>query len=82
MKCYDCAVNDGVAEAVGICSICGRAVCLKHATMQHLPQHRVSEAGIGGPIVRLPHDRPRLVCQECDAAVEGRESGVVRDGMA
>ena len=81
MKCYDCATDDRVAEAVGICSICGRAVCLNHATMQHLPQHRVSEAGIGGPIVRLPQERPRLVCQECGTAVGGRESGVVRGGM-
>ena len=76
MRCYDCALEAKAEEAVGVCRSCGRATCLAHGTMQRLPQYRRSEAGIGGPMVRLPEDKPRWVCHECEAAgvtVDSRE---------
>ena len=73
MRCYDCAVEDRVEEAVGICVVCGRGVCLRHARLQHLPQFYLSGAGIGGPVRRRAQDRARVVCTECEAAVGQRE---------
>lgn len=68
MKCYDCTTEGKPEDAVAVCRSCGRATCLAHGTMRHLPQYRRSEAGIGGPIVRLPADKPRWLCHECEAA--------------
>ncbi len=73
MQCYDCAAQTKAADAVGICVLCGRGVCLQHAQLQHLPQFRNAGTGMGGPVVRSAHDRPRLVCRECAAAVGPRE---------
>ena len=70
MRCYDCAVEGKAEEAVGVCMSCGRATCLAHGTMQHLPQYRRSTGGIGGPMIRLPVDRSRLVCNDCAASAD------------
>jgi len=82
MRCYDCAVEGKVEEAVGVCLSCGRATCLAHGTMQHVPQYRRSEGGIGGPMLRLPRDRPRWVCHECARAESetAEQSDEGRDG--
>ena len=65
MNCYDCAMEGNATPAVGVCVLCGAAVCTDHAVRQRLPQWRTSGGGIGGPAVRAPHDRRRLVCELC-----------------
>ena len=67
MNCYDCAANGAAQSAVGICALCGAAVCSDHGVMQSLPQFRQSSGGIGGPTVRVEHARRRLVCADCAA---------------
>ena len=68
MRCHACAVSDKTEPAVGMCASCGRAVCLEHSVVRHIPQYRRSSGGIGGPMIRLPVDRRRLLCTECEAA--------------
>ena len=65
MNCYDCSLAGERAVAVGVCALCGMAVCREHSVLQHLPQIKPSGGGIGGPMVRAPHDQRRLVCTEC-----------------
>ena len=65
MRCYDCATEGKAEEALGICVVCGRAVCLTHSRLQRVPQFRKTEGGIGGPYVRCAQDKARLVCREC-----------------
>jgi len=69
MNCYECAVQGESREAVGICRLCGRAACPEHSCVQHMPQFEDRGVGMGGPVVRLPQDRPRFVCRECQAVV-------------
>jgi hypothetical protein len=71
MRCYDCAIEGKAEEAVGVCTSCGRATCLEHGKVQHVPQYRRSQGGIGGPIVRAGVDRTRWVCRECKASAAG-----------
>jgi len=70
MKCYDCAGHEKSTDAVGICVLCGRAVCIEHSHLQHFPQHFAAETGMATQFAQCEHDRPRLVCGECKAATE------------
>lgn len=69
MKCHECALHGDAEDAVGICADCGRAACVEHSRVQHVPQFRNTGGGAGGPFVRLPSDRRRFVCRQCDSAV-------------
>jgi hypothetical protein len=69
MHCHACAVEGKSEPAVGLCTGCGRAVCLEHSVVRRTPQYRRSTGGIGGPMIRLPVDRSRLLCTDCDAAL-------------
>jgi len=75
MQCHACAVGGKSEPAVGMCASCGRAVCLEHSVVRHIPQYRRSAGGIGGPLIRLPVDRTRLLCSECEAA--NRAAGAI-----
>jgi len=67
VNCYDCALTGKDRSALGVCVLCGAAVCREHGVMQALPQYRQTGGGIGGPLVRAPHDQRRLVCRHCAA---------------
>lgn len=70
MRCYDCAVGGRSSEAAGVCHGCGRAICLDHSVLQHLPQHyRISDGMIGSK-VRCKLDQARLVCHECEKSLD------------
>ena len=59
--------NPQSETAVGICQSCGRGTCVAHGRVTHAPRFRRSTGGIGGPVVRVPGDRPRWLCLECHA---------------
>ncbi len=37
MECYTCAKKKTKSEAVAVCSICGKGLCLDHAVERDLP---------------------------------------------
>ncbi|SDM14097.1 Uncharacterized protein SAMN05660860_01894 [Geoalkalibacter ferrihydriticus] len=37
MNCYSCAKKNHIIEAVAVCSVCGKGLCLDHAVERELP---------------------------------------------
>lgn len=58
MRCYSCARSDQATEAVAVCSVCGRGLCMDHSTERNLPLvRRVSGWGDRS----LVH----ILCEDC-----------------
>jgi hypothetical protein len=65
MNCFDCSASDRSTEAVAICSGCGAAVCLDHATVT--ARWLTRTAAINRTIVVGPPTRT-LMCRLCHEA--------------
>lgn len=37
MKCYSCIKADQAVEAVAVCAVCGKGLCVDHAIERDLP---------------------------------------------
>ncbi|MDW7733027.1 MAG: DUF2180 family protein [Methanolobus sp.] len=61
MKCYDCMEGEKDTEAVCVCIVCGKGLCMDHSKEFELP------VSVGKPphVQRLPQGLPRLMCQYC-----------------
>ena len=65
MNCYDCAMADRTAAAVGICHDCGAGICADHATAT--PHHLTRMVPLGRKVPIEPAART-IRCQICAAA--------------
>lgn len=61
MICYDCMEAKKNTEAVCVCIVCGKGLCIDHAKELELP------VSVGTPphVERLPMGLPRLMCKYC-----------------
>jgi len=68
MKCYQCAKMGKNTDAVGICIVCGMAVCREHLRREEIPVLK------GDYIVRLQskdvEHRLRILCIPCHEALK------------
>lgn len=62
LKCYECAINGVTEEAVAICIMCGKGMCMEHAKRVDLP---IWQGGYPTPVKVLKKGLPRFICQEC-----------------
>lgn len=62
LKCYECAINDVTEEAVAMCIMCGKGMCMEHAKRVDLP---IWQGGYPAPVKILKKGLPRFICQEC-----------------
>lgn len=37
LKCYDCLENNKDSEAVGVCIVCGKGLCMEHIKQVEFP---------------------------------------------
>jgi len=68
LKCYDCMQEAKENEAVSVCIVCGKGLCMEHV--------KVLEVPMKGGTYPLPHKMlkkglPRMVCQECVDTILG-----------
>lgn len=59
MMCLECTAADQESRAVGVCDVCGAAVCLTHASITYRPGHPAGPSGLNQPASR------RLTCKFC-----------------
>ena len=67
MKCYICAEQGKHSDAVGVCIVCGMAVCREHMIREETP------VWDGTYPVRLKQDLEhvkRIICPPCHAALK------------
>ncbi len=67
MKCYICAEQGKHSDAVGVCIVCGMAVCREHMIREETP------IWDGSYPVRLKPDLEhikRIICPPCHAALK------------
>ncbi len=62
LKCYECAINDVTEEAVAMCIMCGKGLCMEHAKRVDLP---IWQGGYPTPVKVLKKGLPRFICREC-----------------
>jgi hypothetical protein len=58
LKCYDCSEDNKVNEAVGVCIVCGKGLCIQHIKQIELPM----KGGYPLPHLTLKKDLPRMMC--------------------
>jgi hypothetical protein len=62
LRCYECAEKESVEEAVALCIMCGKGLCMEHSHRIDLP---IWEGGYPAPVKLLKKGLPRFVCREC-----------------
>ena len=67
MKCYVCAKQGNDTDAVGICIVCGMGLCMEHAIRE---ERSVWEGGYPFPAQKVKITLPRILCQDCSAAIK------------
>jgi hypothetical protein len=72
MRCYPCAGQGKVNEAVAICVVCGMGICADHAIREELLVEDIIDWGLGQEKVRYPYPLPRMICPDCKRAIEQR----------
>ena len=65
MNCFTCDMEGKAEPAIGVCHVCGRAVCRKHLVIKHLPIRRKVASGMGFRVEVLPGKQSRILCLEC-----------------
>lgn len=58
MKCYPCAKTNQANEAVAVCSVCGKGLCLRHAVEKDLPLVQRVSGWVDQSLVHI-------LCEEC-----------------
>jgi hypothetical protein len=69
LRCYDCLEENKVNEAVGVCIVCGKGLCIEHIKQVEYPM----KGGYPLPHLTLKKDLPRMLCQECINTTLGQE---------
>jgi hypothetical protein len=69
LKCYDCAEENKTNEAVGVCIVCGKGICMEHVKQVELPM----KGEYPLPHLTLKKDLPRMMCRECINTTLGEE---------
>ncbi|MFF6997856.1 DUF2180 family protein [Streptomyces sp. NPDC008313] len=64
MHCYDCTLLGEFGDAVGVCHLCGAAVCVRHVHVADVPVQQL--AGVG--TATSPRAARRMSCLTCRAA--------------
>ncbi|HIH75443.1 MAG TPA: DUF2180 family protein, partial [Methanosarcina sp.] len=59
--------NNRDSEAVGVCIVCGKGLCIEHIKQVEFPM----KGGYPLPKVTLKKDLPRMMCRECIDATLG-----------
>lgn len=75
MKCYDCAKLGKDTEAVTICIVCGKGICMEHSLRENLPLVDIVDWGFGKEEHRYPIDIPKFLCADCKSAIDIRRKG-------
>jgi len=61
MKCYDCMEDGKDTEAVSVCIVCGKGLCMEHTKIMELP---VTSGEY--PDFKVCHKGlPRMMCNYC-----------------
>ena len=69
LKCYDCLENNKDSEAVGVCIVRGKGLCMEHIKQVEFPM----KGGYPLPELKLKKDLPRMMCRECIDATVGED---------
>ena len=67
MKCYVCAKEGKTTDAVAICIVCGMGTCLEHTIRKDMDMW---EGGYPFPVKKLQKTMPRMLCPDCNAALQ------------
>jgi hypothetical protein len=67
MKCYVCAKEGKSSDAVAICIVCGMGTCMEHTIRRDM---EMWEGGYPFPVKKLSKTMPRMLCPDCDAALQ------------
>lgn len=62
LKCYDCMEEGKDNEAVSICIVCGKGLCLEHTKIMELP---IWTGKYPMPVKMLDKGLPRVMCNYC-----------------
>lgn len=73
MNCYDCQPH--AEPAVAVCRLCGKGLCRQHCVRQELSVFERVPSGMAAQTRATGRTLPRLVCQECHAAVGTGDCG-------
>ena len=65
MKCYECAREGSKTDAVAVCIVCGRGICMQHTIRKEIG---VWEGSYPRSSRRLPKTIPRMLCPDCSEA--------------
>jgi hypothetical protein len=65
MKCYTCVLEGGDHEAVAVCIVCGKGLCMEHAIHEDI---ELWEGNYPFSSKRIKTKLPRILCEECRAA--------------
>lgn len=66
MNCYVCAQEGKVTPAIGLCIVCGMALCQEHIVREDLD---LWEGGYPIPRQKVKKKLPRILCPECYEAI-------------
>lgn len=69
LKCYDCLEKSKDIEAVGVCIVCGKGLCMEHIKEVEFPM----KGGYPLPNLNLKKGLPRMMCRECIDSVFGED---------
>ena len=58
MNCYPCAKESAASEAVAVCSVCGKGLCLQHAVERDLPLVQRVSGWVDQSLVHI-------LCRQC-----------------
>ncbi|MBW6471405.1 MAG: DUF2180 family protein [Methanosarcinaceae archaeon] len=64
LKCYDCMEKGKDSEAVSVCIVCGKGLCMDHARRMDLPIWS-GNYPTPAPTKRLKKELPRILCNYC-----------------
>lgn len=70
MQCLDCTKNQEITQAVGVCTVCGAAVCDRHSVEGLVRATFVATPG--DPVVSSSAGR-RVFCLRCAPAPATRQ---------
>jgi hypothetical protein len=62
LKCYDCMEEGKDSEAVSICIVCGKGLCMEHAKRMDIP---IWSGKYPMPVKILEKNLPRVMCNYC-----------------
>jgi hypothetical protein len=69
LKCYDCLEESKDSEAVGVCIVCGKGLCMEHIKQVEFPMR----GGYPLPKLNLKKGLPRMMCRECIDSIFGED---------